>query len=106
MTIAAMAFGGKQMNLTAEIFKGMNTPDGKPSAETLERWSDMMEGIMSEKTCGKPNFEDMYNKLCEEHAKLEQENKYLNANLKESMEQCQIMRAQLDMVHLIFGRNH
>lgn len=96
------------MNLCAEIFKGMNTPDGKPSAETLERWEAMLEDIKMENeeiACCEPNYEDMYNELCEKHTKLTKENEYLHANLKESMEQCQIMRAQLDMVHLIFGRN-
>ena len=79
-----------------------------PSAETLERWAALMEEVkMDEEKCRcKPNYEDMYNELCEKHTKLTKENEYLNANLKESMERCQIMRAQLDMVHLIFGRNH
>lgn len=118
------------MNLTAEIFKGMNTPDGKPSAETLERWSDMLEGIMSENSCGKPNYEAMYNDMCvkcaeyrEKIGMLEAKNKYLNeqiglvdklgaeneeltALLREANGQNDIMRAQLDIVHLIFGRNH
>lgn len=118
------------MNLTAEIFKGMNTPDGKPSAETMKRWSDMMEGIMSKKTCDRPDYEAMYNDMCvkcaehrEKIGMLESKNKYLNEQvelvkkleaeseelrilLREANSQNDILRAQLDTVHLIFGRNH
>lgn len=84
---------------------------------------------MNDNSCGKPNYEAMYNDMCvkcaecrEKIGMLEAKNKYLNeqadmakklgveneelrANLREAINQNEVMRAQLDMVHLIFGRN-
>lgn len=82
------------MNLCAEIFKGMNTPDGKPSAETLERWKELTDGLVEEMAMQE-----------KETDKLKAENEELRANLREALRQNEVMNARLEMVHLIFGRN-
>lgn len=49
------------------------------------------------------NYEAEYDKLIRERDKMMAENDYLRNELKSMESECYRMRAQLDMVYLIFG---
>lgn len=52
------------------------------------------------------NYEAEYNRLLEEHKKLCAELDYKNQLIKEKEDSLSILNAQMNVVHLIFGRNY
>ncbi len=57
---------------------------------------------MEEKSC-MHNYQDEYNRMCEVCAKLECENELLRKDYESMETEFVRMRAQLDIVYLIFG---
>ena len=60
-------------------------------------------GCDSLKTAG-PNYEAMYNKLLEEHKALCAEVDEMRRERSAILDECRRMKAQLDIVYLIFGK--
>ena len=53
-----------------------------------------------------PNYEAECDRLLREREKLMAENDYLRTELKSMESECYRMRAQLDIVYLIFGKRN
>ena len=52
---------------------------------------------MNDKLCARPDYEAMYEKLSEEYARLKRDHEAMETEFER-------MRAQLDIVYLIFGK--
>lgn len=59
---------------------------------------------MRDELTARPNYEAMYDKLCEEHKKLCADHSELDREYRALEAEFGRLRAQIDIVHLIFGK--
>ena len=85
------------------VMCGEIIPEGRQICPICEKGEHNMADKMENRCTASLDYEAEYNRLLRERDKMMAENDYLRTELKSMESECYRMRAQLDIVHLIFG---